>query len=115
LDRASVTLTVSLANPLPLQLDTGAQAFATLDAGAVSNSTPAATLRQGSVDPSLLASTPDANTTDPFVQEKAAELNYDPQRIFDYLHNDVGYNSYTGSLRGARRPLWSSAGNALDV
>jgi uncharacterized membrane protein len=114
-DRASVTLTVNLTNPIPLQLDAGAQAFATLDAGAVSNTTPAATLRQGSVDPSLLASTPDANTTDPFVQEKAAELNYDPQQIFNYLHNDVGYNSYTGSLRGARGTLWSDAGNALDV
>ncbi len=27
----------------------------------------------------------------------------------------IGYNSYTGSLRGARGTLWSSAGNALDV
>jgi uncharacterized repeat protein (TIGR01451 family) len=114
-DRASVTLTVGLVNPIPLQLDVGAQAFATLDAGAVSNATPAASLRQGSVDPNLLASTPDANTNDPFVQEKAAELNYDPQQIFNYLHNDIGYNSYTGSLRGARGTLWSSAGNALDV
>jgi uncharacterized membrane protein len=115
-DRASITLTVNLANPLPLQLDTGAQAFATLDAGTVSNTTPAALLRSGNTsDPSLLASTPDANTTDPFIQEQAAKLNYDPQQIFDNLHNDVGYNSYTGSLRGARGTLWSSAGNAVDV
>ena len=35
-DRASVTLTVALASPSPTQLDSGAQAFATLDAGAVS-------------------------------------------------------------------------------
>src|SRR5262249_57798230 len=111
LDRASVTLTVSLANPLPLQLDTGAQAFATLDAGAVSDSTPAATLRQGSVDPSLLASTPDANTTDPFVQEQAARLNYDPQQIFNYLHNDVAYNSYTGSLPSSPGTLRATTGN----
>ena len=114
-DRASVTLTVSLTTPTPLQLDTGAQAFATLDAGAVSNAAPAATLRQGGVDPNLLASTPDANTTDPFVQEEAAKLDYNPQNIFAFLHNDVGYNSYLGSLRGARGTLWSSAGNALDV
>ena len=114
-DRASVTLTVSLPDPLPVQIDTGAQAFATLDGGAVSNATPAATLRQGSTDPNLLASTPDANTTDPFIQEEAAKLDYDPQRIFDFLHDDIGYNSYFGSLRGARGTLWSSAGNALDV
>jgi hypothetical protein len=113
-DRASVTLTVELANPIPLQLDTGAQAFGMLNAGAVSNATPAAVLRPGSVDPSLLASTPDANTTDPFVQEKAAELHYDPQQIFNFLQTEIGYNSYSGSLRGARGTLWSSAGNALD-
>jgi len=115
-DRASVTLTLDLPSIIPLQLDTGAQAFATLDAGLVSSSTPAATLRTGNVsDPSLLASTPDANTTDPFIQEEAAELNYDPQQIFNFLENDIGYNSYLGSVRGARGTLWSSAGNALDV
>jgi uncharacterized membrane protein len=114
-DRASVTLTLSLPSPLPAQLDTGAKAFATLDAGMVSNSTPAAVLRVGSADPALLASTPDANTTDPFVQEQAAKLDYDPELIFEFLHDDVGYNSYSGSLRGARGTLWSNAGNALDV
>jgi uncharacterized membrane protein len=115
-DRASVTLTVTLPAVIPSQLDTGAQAFATLDAGAVSNSTPAVVLQPGNVsDPSLLASTPDANTTDPYIQEEAAKLNYNPQQIFNFLESDVGYNSYLGSLRGARGTLWSSAGNALDV
>src|SRR6202035_1874952 len=36
-------------------------------------------------------------------------------QIFDFLHNNIGYNSYTGSVRGSRGTLWSSAGNALDV
>ena len=114
-DRASVTITVSVAATIPLQLDTGAAVYATLDAGAISNVTTPATLRAGSVDASLLASTPDANWTDPFVQEQAAKLDYDAQKIFDFLHTQIGYNSYTGSLRGARGTLWSSAGNALDV
>ena len=59
------------------------------------------------VPSATLASTPDANTSDPFVQEKEAELDYDPQRIFDFLRTDIGYESYEGSLRGARgkRPL----------
>jgi uncharacterized repeat protein (TIGR01451 family) len=113
--RASVTLMLSLANPLPSQLDAGARAFATLNGGLVSNAAPAATLRQGSIDPTLLVSTPDANTTDPYVQEEAAALDYNPQSIFNFLHNDIGYNSYLGSVRGARGTLWSSAGNALDV
>jgi uncharacterized membrane protein len=111
----SVSITVSLANSSILQLDTGARAFATLNAGPISNSTPAAMLTQGSVDPNLLASTPDANTTDPYIQQEAAVLDYNAQNIFNFLHNDVGYNSYTGSLRGARGTLWSDAGNALDV
>jgi hypothetical protein len=122
-DRASVSLTVNLPGALmgaglqtPPPLDTGAHAYALLDAGAVSNSTPAATFRAGTVsDPALLASTPDANTTDPFIQEEAAKLSYDPQQIFDFLHSQIGYNSYLGSLRGARGTLWSNAGNALDV
>ena len=97
----SVSITVSLANSSILQLDTGARAFATLNAGPISNSTPAAMLTQGSVDPNLLASTPDANTTDPYIQQEAAVLDYNAQNIFNFLHNDVGYNSYTGSLRGA--------------
>ena len=66
-------------------------------------------------DPSLLASTPDANTNDPFIQEEAAELDYDPPQIFNFLHTQIGYNSYLGSVRGARGTLWSNAGNALDV
>jgi uncharacterized membrane protein len=115
-DRAGVSLTVNLPNATTLQLDTGAQAYATLDAGAVSASTPAATLQPGNVaDPSLLASTPDANTTDPFIQNAAAALDYDPNQIFNFLHNQIGYNSYLGSVRGSRGTLWSGSGNSLDV
>lgn len=114
-DRVSITLTVSLSDPIPLQLDAGARAFATLDAGMVTNSTPAAVLRPGSVDASLLASTPDANTIDPFIQEEAAALSYNAQNIFTFLHSIIVYNSYLGSVRGARGTLWSNAGNALDV
>ncbi len=113
-DRASVTLTVSLATPTPTQLDSGASAYGTLDAGMVSWTTAPATLRTTAIAVNLLASTPDANTTDPYVQEKAAELNYDPTQIYAFLQNDIGYNSYVGSVRGARGTLWSSAGNSLD-
>jgi hypothetical protein len=114
-DRASVTLTVTLADPIPTQLDTGASAYGTLDAGMVSWTTAPATLRSTAIAPALMASTPDANTTDPFVQEAAAELNYNQQRIFSFLHDDIAYNSYAGSVRGARGTLWSHAGNSLDT
>ncbi len=114
-DRASITLTVSLPSSIPLTLDTGAAAFATLDAAPVTNTTPAVTLRTDSPAADLLASTPDANTTDPFIQEEAAKLSYDPQQIFNFLHTQITYNSYSGSVRGARGTLWSDAGNSLDV
>jgi uncharacterized membrane protein len=113
--RSSVTITVNLATPTASQLDGGAKALAILDARSISDVAPAATLRSGNIDASLLASTPDANTTDPFIQEQAAKLNYDPQAIFNFLHDDIGYQSYVGSLRGARGTLWSGAGNSVDV
>jgi uncharacterized membrane protein len=113
-DRASVTLTVSLANPIPTQLDTGASAYGTLDAGMVNWTTAPATLRTTAIAADFLASTPDANTTDPYIQEEAAQLNYDPAEIFNFLQTQIGYNSYVGSLRGARGTLWSDAGNSLD-
>jgi transglutaminase-like putative cysteine protease len=119
-DRASVSVTVALANPIPMQLDSGASAFAILDGAPVMAATPAATLSKGSAPAdgsgnSLLESTPDANTTDPYIEEAAAELDYNPQNIFAFLHQNIGYNDYAGSMRGARGTLWSQAGNALDV
>jgi transglutaminase-like putative cysteine protease len=121
-DYISVAVTVSVSNEAlgtglttPTQLDTGALAFATLDAGAVSASTPAATLSPNAIDPELLASTVDADTNDPYIQEEAAALDYNAQNIFNFLRTQIGYNAYEGSLRGARGTLWSSAGNALDV
>jgi transglutaminase-like putative cysteine protease len=108
-------VTVNLRGTTALQLDAGASASATLDGANVSDTAPQAVLRAGNVDADLLASTPDANTSDPYVQEEAANLGYDPQQIFNFLHTQIGYDSYFGSLRGARGTLWSSAGNALDV
>ncbi|MGE3818073.1 MAG: Ig-like domain repeat protein [Isosphaeraceae bacterium] len=112
--RSSVDVTVTLTGQTPLTLDGGARAFGTIDAHAVTDDAPAATLRPGSVNAALLASTSDANTTDPFVQQKAAQLDYDPQRIFAYLSDEVAYESYIGSVRGARGTIWSEAGNSLD-
>lgn len=112
--RTSVEMTVHLADNSVLTIDDGAEAFSTLNARASSDVAPAAVLKDTPLPAALLASTVDANTTDPFIQEQAARLDYDPQRIIDFLQDDVGYESYVGSLRGSRGTLWSSAGNALD-
>ena len=95
---------------------------AMLDAGAVSASTPAATLQPGNVsNPSLLASTVDADTNVPFIQEEAAALDYDrTQNIYNFLHTqNITYsNAYNVGSR-ARGPRYTFAGrmlgNALDV
>ncbi len=115
-DSASVTITLLLPSTIPTQLDAGAKAYAELDGQSISAATVAATLQTGSVgDPTLLAATPDANSNDPFVQEKAAELDYNSAEIFNFIQNSIGYESYTGSLRGARGVLWDGSGNSLDV
>jgi uncharacterized membrane protein len=64
-------------------------------------------------DPFLTA-TPDADAADPFIAAKAAELGHDPGQIFAFVRDQIRYESYAGSLRGARGTLWSQAGNALD-
>ncbi len=65
------------------------------------------------LDPNL-ASTPETDLTDTFIINKAAELNHDPAQIFAFMREEIGYEAYQGSLRGARGTLWSKAGNALD-
>ncbi|WP_165224659.1 transglutaminase domain-containing protein [Aquisphaera insulae] len=111
---ASVEVTVSLPVAGPQQVDAGASAYGTVDALMASDAAPAAVLAAGPVSAALLAPTVDADARDPFIERKAAELDYAPQRILDALRAEVGYEAYTGSLRGARGTLWSGAGNALD-
>ena len=112
-----MTLTVSLASPTPSQLDTGAQAFATLDAGAVSAATPAATLAAGErlrPQPARLHARRQHHR--PVHPGRGGRSSITTRtQIFNFLHTQIGYNSYLGSVRGARGTLWSSAGNALDV
>lgn len=35
-------------------------------------------------------------------------------RLFAFVRDEIGYEWYVGSLRGARGTFWSRAGNALD-
>jgi uncharacterized membrane protein len=69
-------------------------------------------LAQGA-DP-LIFSTPEADLNDPFLMEQAAALGYDAEAIFAFVRDEIGFETYDGSLRGARGTLWSRAGNALD-
>ncbi|MEW5800650.1 MAG: transglutaminase family protein [bacterium] len=65
-------------------------------------------------EPEWLASTVDANYEDRYIQEKLAEIGPGVDAVFAFVRDEIGYESYTGSLRGARGTLWSKAGNSLD-
>jgi hypothetical protein len=111
----SVRVAVEFPAVVPLQLDVGATA-----SGIVNFSIPVADaandvmLRTDAIDPSLLTSTIDADSDDVYVRAKAAELNQDVHEIFAFMTEQIRFESYVGSLRGARGTLWSDAGNALD-
>lgn len=115
LETASVDVSVTLDAATPLTLDAGAAADGLVNfSTVVADAALPATLRTDPIDRALLAATPDANADDLFVRAKAAELNQDAAEIFAFMTQEVGYESYIGSLRGARGTLWSGAGNALD-
>jgi len=61
--------------------------------------------------PALAADTPALGIT---IAAKAAELEYDQERIFRFVADDVRYEPYAGNLRGAEGTLWSLAGNSVD-
>jgi transglutaminase-like putative cysteine protease len=48
------------------------------------------------------------------VADKANELLYDKDTIFQYVANEVHYEAYSGALRGDRGTLWGMAGNSVD-
>jgi hypothetical protein len=77
---ATVRLTVEVPDPPPLGIDGGAHAFGTVAGRETTAAAAAATLRAGSVDESLLASTLEANLEDPILAAQAAALGNDPAR-----------------------------------
>ena len=114
LSSASVQLTVQVPTGIAgfLSLDTGATAWGALQGRGVTAQAAPATLAPDLFGDWLIW-TMDANIYDQYMLEKAAELGQDPLRIFEYVRA-LGYEAYSGSLRGTRGTLWGEAGNAAD-
>ncbi len=112
----SATFVVELEGPGSVtdvtELDTGATAWGTLYGQAQQAMAPPATLWPAAMG-DWLACTLDANCADPYVIEQAARLGQTPAALFEFVRG-LDFESYTGSLRGARGALWSEAGNSAD-
>jgi hypothetical protein len=48
------------------------------------------------------------------IKDLAASLGYSPVKIFQYVANEIGYEPYFGSLKGAMGTLYAKAGNPTD-
>jgi len=46
---------------------------------------------------------------------KAAELEHDPVKIYEFVRNSIVYEPYFGAMKGARQTLLEGAGNDIDT
>ena len=113
LGSATVTLKVQVPSTVTnfIALDEGATAYGTLKGSSVSANTAPATLAPDAFG-QWLKWTVDADYYDEYMLKKAAELGFDPIRMFEYVRS-LDYECYRGSLRGTRGTIWGG-GNSLD-
>lgn len=48
------------------------------------------------------------------IQNLAAQLNYSPVKIYQYVYNTIKYEPYFGSLKGSAGTFYSNAGGSTD-
>jgi hypothetical protein len=54
------------------------------------------------------------DATDTYIVAQATALQNDPNQIYAFVRDQIKFEAYVGSVRGARGALWSMAGNTLD-
>ncbi|MDI1348680.1 RHS repeat-associated core domain-containing protein [Aquabacterium sp.] len=64
--------------------------------------------------PADLAATADAPKDAPAIRDLAAQLNHSPAQIFQYVYNNIQFEPYLGSLKGAAATLQSMGGGSTD-
>ncbi len=60
------------------------------------------------------SSLPEVDITDPDIQALAEELDHSPVKIYAWVKNNIEFQPYFGSLKGALATLKSGSGNATD-
>ena len=73
----------------------------------------ASAAEQAAKQPQDLAATPDVALTED-IRALAKQLNYSPVRIYQYVYDNIAFEPYFGSLKGAQATLLSKAGGATD-
>lgn len=68
---------------------------------------------EAQTDPYLAEEAPDVQLT-PLIQQKAAELGNDPVRIYQFVRNELRYESYFGAMKGPQGALLSRGANDYD-
>ena len=63
--------------------------------------------------PRYLPTSP-ADPADPYIVSQATALGNNPNQIFAFVRDQIAFEAYYGSVRGARGALWAKAGNTLD-
>lgn len=82
--------------------------------GALEKPTARAPHRAAQAVPDDLRPTEDAPIT-PEIQALASRLNGSPLLIYEYVRNNIAYEPYYGSRKGALLTLWEHSGNDVDT
>ena len=61
-----------------------------------------------------LADTAEAPKTHPDIVALAKQLDYNPVRMFEWVNQNIKFEPYYGSMKGAVGTLWSKSGGATD-
>jgi hypothetical protein len=96
-------------NPLGAELPHGLAAATSLDP----RTQGATSILAGAPATEDTAETPETRIT-PEIQAKASELGHDPVRIYEFVRNEIRFEPYGGSRKGAAQTLAEGRGNDWD-
>ena len=114
-ERLQASIEIELTAASPLQIDDGAQAFGNISTRQVEATAPPTVLLPSLQQPAeYYAPTIDAAADDPDVLQALTGVGCDADALFRYVRDEVAYEAYKGSLRGAKGTVWGMAGNSLD-